>query len=63
MNSDLQRFEHALPAAPAGMPWGPVLSLAPAADLYANIGYESADPSLQAPLWRAAMQEQPNRED
>lgn len=55
MDNDSKSFNHALPAGASAGPGGFGLQLGPASDGFADIGYEAADPSLQCPLWCAAM--------
>ena len=55
MSNDAESFDHGAPASPAEASTGSGLALDAGADFFADIGYEAADPSLQAPLWRAAM--------
>ena len=63
MDNDSRPFEHADSGA-GGPASAPVQASGDAAaDSLADIGYESADPWLHAPLWREAMQACPARRD
>ena len=56
MSNDAESFDYDAPASPAEASIGFDLAPDAGAEVFADIGYEAADPSLQPSLWHAAMQ-------
>ena len=56
MDNDSRPFDHAASGASGHAPAPAQTSCDAAADGFADIGYEAADPWLHAPLWCEAMQ-------
>jgi hypothetical protein len=56
MDNDSSCFDHGVPTSSSAGFAGVDLQPALASDFFADIGYESADPSLQSPLWCAVTQ-------
>ena len=52
MNNDRQGLDGATPASSAGVARALEAPSESAIDDYGAVGYEAADPSLQAPAWR-----------